>query len=40
LGANYTVQSGSAWDAAKAASTTGADPIGKTAGTIALTALF
>ncbi len=39
LGANYTVQSGSAWDAAAAANN-GVDPTGKTAGTIALTALF
>jgi hypothetical protein len=38
LGANYTVQSGSAWDAFKAK--TGADAVGKTAGTISLYALF
>lgn len=38
LGANYTMQSGTAWDAVKA--NTGSDAIGKTAGTLSLYALF
>ena len=39
LGANYTMQSGSALDAARAANN-GTDAVGKTAGTVSLYALF